>query len=696
MISGILKPKTSSFEPIRAVTLWKVSNHVSDGFRIWWEFGTGKANNWHIQISSNIDFSGTLPVNDETITPTSTYYDATGLTDNTLYYIRIRAKYGVGSYSNWETSRAWTKPIMRTITAIAGNTPTVEGFTANWETLVAGDADSIDVQYASDVDFVNIIDTINVANTEISLAIHDLAQGTDYWYRIRSVVTVGIPTNGEWSNVIKKTTTAVAPPILGTPEDVTVEGAKLIWTKGTGSVDSWEVRLTVGEDISSIDSITDLFFAFDGYLQGVTITYEIRGKKTTNSNARYSEWSTPVELTTSLVGVLTSPNTTNNLDDEFTANWTLPDLSNLDAITLEVADNTDFTGATVHALAGTAESHTVTGLTALQTWYWRARGESLGQVSEWTAYATVEVLPIVSTAIDDSSSPQITKLDLHWLENVSGVLSDWHLQVALATDTAFANPVYDEEISGLLFAMLVTGLEPETAYIWRIRGVYYVDTIPYYGSWDGTGNTLTTEALPSVESYACECPAPLPNYLPITIGAQLTGTVSDYIEIQISDMDFDGEGWDSSHIVEESATLPIATILYETTSHLTPETRYWFRARGVYTAYGDLYASEWIGIREDTVAVDVPVFSSSDNSTSKIDMEYLTGAGYADVYNAEIYQDKGLTNRIASSTAIADTGKVTFSILVYHTGPVWVRCRGIAIHPNNPLIRDEGDWSEVT
>ena len=160
------------------------------------------ASTYHLQISTDFNFSTGLFYNDSTLSITSK--TISGLTKNTIYYWRVRAK-NIAGRSPWSLISILTtvpplpsipilfSPPNNSINQVRQNLKLIwrkSSFATTYQTLVA-----------TDVNFQNVFTDRSQPDT--LLILNDILSSTDYYWKVRAINSAG---SSEFSSILKFTT----------------------------------------------------------------------------------------------------------------------------------------------------------------------------------------------------------------------------------------------------------------------------------------------------------------------------------------------------------------------------------------------------------------------------------------------------------------------------------------------------------
>jgi hypothetical protein len=157
---------------------------------------------YQLDVSTASNFSSFV-TGYENLAVSSSPVTATGLSDNTTYYYRVRAVEGGVSSANSNvitlTTNAYTTPV--TPIANAASSITLTSFSASWSTDLATTSYRLDVSLNSGfTSFLTGYQDLTVTSPPSSIT--GLTQYTNYYYRVRAVNPAGTSANSNTINAL--------------------------------------------------------------------------------------------------------------------------------------------------------------------------------------------------------------------------------------------------------------------------------------------------------------------------------------------------------------------------------------------------------------------------------------------------------------------------------------------------------------
>jgi hypothetical protein len=179
------------------------SSITTSGFTVDWTATTG-ASSYKLDVSTASNFA-TFVSGYQDLTVNTNSQAVTGLSANTLYYVRVRAVNASGTSANSTSGN--TPTLSNAPTVGTASSITTSGLTANW--TAPSSQGAVTFTYTAELstasDFSTITSTVSsIASGTISNAFSSLAEGTTYYYRIKAVNSAG---SSAWSSVSVGATT---------------------------------------------------------------------------------------------------------------------------------------------------------------------------------------------------------------------------------------------------------------------------------------------------------------------------------------------------------------------------------------------------------------------------------------------------------------------------------------------------------
>jgi hypothetical protein len=368
LIASPLSSSTITLSDVPATPTF--SSITTTGFTVDWTSTSG-ASSYKLDVSTASNFASFV-IGYQDLTVNANSQAVTGLTANTLYYVRIRAVNASGTSANSSTANSPTLPNAPTV----GNASsiTTSGLTANWSAPSAQGAVTFTytVELSTASDFSIITSTVsNIASGTTSSAFTGLLEGTTFYYRVRAVNSAG---NSAWSAVsagAMTLTSAISLTALGTnftqdfntlASSGTSSGlpagwylsesgtnANSIYTSSTGSI--------TGGDTYSFGSSSDRAF---GGLRSGTLIPVIGAKYSNNTGAEINVLTISYTGETWRVG---TSNRSDRMDFQYSLDATILTNGNwIDMNTLDY-ENTGQAAGSGSVLHSTSINNIISGLT---------------------------------------------------------------------------------------------------------------------------------------------------------------------------------------------------------------------------------------------------------------------------------------------------------------------------------------------
>jgi hypothetical protein len=412
---------------------------------------------------------------------TATNTPITGLTEGTVYYIRLRA-------SSSGVNSAYSTPVEQITSpaaplALDASNITQTTFTMNWDVVTAADGYRLQVSKDNFSTFVTGFSNRDVGNVT-SFNISGLTANTAYQYRVKAYIKIGVKEyTSQNSNVIIANTLPSAPatPSITQVYNFTQTTFTIDWSNiasattylldistsasfNPGSFVSGYENLDVG-NINTLD--------ITGLNAGVTHYLRIRSSNTGGTSAH--------SATAQGITVPANPNALSATaigTNTFTANWGAT--SGTTQYVLDVSEDANFGSFILQNATATFTQKIIAGLIAGQTYYYRLRASNANGTSDYSNIISVSLFtqspdapntPSGLTALAASG----TAIRLFWKDNATN-------------ETGFEVYRSDDNISFQLVASLgansggtsagdnvVThldeGLSPNTTYYYKVRAI---------------------------------------------------------------------------------------------------------------------------------------------------------------------------------------------------------------------------------
>jgi hypothetical protein len=452
------------------------------------------ASSYSLQVSTDSTFTASLIINQSGLT--SLTQTISGLTNNTIYFWRIRATNAAGN-SSWSAVFKFTTTLAAPILSLPAKNATNQAISLTMSWNAVSSAISYTLQVATDSSFANTIGLFfnQSGLTSTSQSISDLENGTIYYWRVNATNASG---TSVWSTVFKFGTILEVSdvPVLASPLNNAVNTAlsvSLTWSSVTSAA-SYTVQVSTDSTFATSiivnrTGVTGLAQTISGLAYNTVYFWRANA---TNS-AGTSAWSSVYKFTTTLaVPVLSSP-VTNATGQSISPILSWGAVTSATSYTLQVATDSSFASTAFNQNGLTTTSQTVPGLKNGITYYWRVNATNGTGTSEWatifrfTTIIGVPDAPALASPLNNAVN-QERALSLTWSAVTSAV--SYSLQVSTDSTFATATVVNQTGLAGLTQA--VSGLAYSTIYYWRVNATNATGT----GAWSPTYTFTTTLSLP--------------------------------------------------------------------------------------------------------------------------------------------------------------------------------------------------------
>lgn len=513
---------------------------------------TSGATEYRLDVSTNTSFSSFVSGYQDLVVSDIPSKSVTGLTANTTYYYRVRAKNPFGTSGN--SSTITTVTLLPAPLANAATSVGATSFAANLTPVSGATLYVIDV--STSPTFSSFVGTYNNASfSPGGIVSTGVTAGTTYYYRFRAGNGSGTSAN---SNVISISTIPAAP-TTAAATNITNTSFTANWNSVTGAT---EYRL----DVSTNSSFSTYVSGYQNLLvsgstsQNITglnigTNYYIRvraknasGSSPNSSTLTVSTFSYPAPQSTAATTV-TSTSFKANGTTVPGASYYVIDVSTNSAFTSFVGtyNNSSF------SLGGTVS----TGITGGTTYYYRFRvNNGASAYSNVTSVTTVPPIP-TATAASDKSSISFTA---NW--NTTTGASEYRLDVSTSNTFSSYVPGYqDRQVIGVN-SLVVTGLTANTNYYYRVRARNSSGTSGNSGTITSTtllvGIPVATAATLLQSSGFTANWNPVPDATSYRLDVSTSSSFSSYVS-----------GYQDLNV----------TAISKTITGLTPNTTYYYRVR---------------------------------------------------------------------------------------------------------------------
>ena len=440
-----------------------------------WSVGTsgGLPTSYHLTYGTSATLAGATTVNAVT-----TPYSLSGLTANTLYYVRITAVNASGSTNS--TIGSFTTlpmtpgaPTLGALSALSANSASL-----TWTAATSGGAaTSFDVQWGTSSTLAGA--TI-VSGATSPLSLNSLTANTTYYYQV-----IAKNSSGSTNSVIGSFTTSILAPVAPTLAAVTPAqtSASIAWSAGTGGGTPSSYNLTYGTSstlsVSIIVSNVTSPYNLTGLTANTVYYYRVTAINTTGSaNSVIGTFTTAMMAPGApALGVVTPDITSASIAWSAAATGGTPTSYNL-----LYGTNSALTGATT--VSGVTSPRSLTGLSASTTYFYQivainTTGQASSSIGTFTTKPLVPTAPVIGTIAAMQTSASIP-----WTMGAGGgAVSSYSLTYGTSSTLAAATTV-----SNVSSAYSLTGLLPSTLYYVKITATNTS------GSADSTISSFTTLA----------------------------------------------------------------------------------------------------------------------------------------------------------------------------------------------------------
>lgn len=365
---------------------------------------------YSLQISTDAAAASDT-VNITTGDPVFTSYIWYSLTDGVEYYFRVAAatddNFGsptiLGEYTGWSGPHVYaTVPETITDLSASPDSLTDDSVDLSWTAPGDGGADITDYSIEYSTDQSSWTSYSDGTSTSTSATVTGLATGTEYWFRVAAVNSVG---TAAWSNEPSATPQVVPP---GVPTGITVTmspgQAYIEYTAPTNEgseppLGDYSIQIsTNGSDESSTETSSSTSHTWYYLTDGTDYWFRVAATNNTGLTiGPYSGWSGPhvEEIAPSQIGDLTATQVNSVLAESIDLSWSAPSDGGSAITGYDVEYSTD--DSTWYSLVTdttdlTASYGVADGATTATTYYFRVRANNSIGSGDWSASAS-QVMP---------------------------------------------------------------------------------------------------------------------------------------------------------------------------------------------------------------------------------------------------------------------------------------------------------------
>ncbi len=324
---------------------------------------------------------------------------------------------------------------------------------------------------------------------------------------------------------------------------------------------------------------------------------------------------------------------------------------------LEISPDAGFSSEGMKSISTGSTSHLVEELLPETTYYWRVRssnGQAVSDYSDVYQFSTAPLPPAAPelTSPSNGASEVSTDVTLVW----SGALQADHFRVQVGETADFAAPIVDDTTGATSLDPI--GLEGETQYFWRVRGVNEGGA----GAWSKVFSFTTLIKI---------APPPEPIFpADRTVGVDTTLTLewtpvdeADGYDVQLGE-----DSTFATAIVDRSG---IATTTYEV-PELERETTYFWRVRSAIAGE----TGGWSPVVRFTTLVHAPLVPTPlepDHGDEMVEIPTLftwSRASGADYYQLQVAEGSDFDRPVVDSSLV-DSTRLVVDLLEHSTTYIW-------------------------
>jgi len=612
-----------------------------------WNAVTG-AENYRLQVSTDRNFSS-FAADDSTLTTTSG--QLTGLSNNTKYYWRVKAKNagGTSSYSTvWNFTTVVAVPNVPVLTSPVDNAVRQSiSLSLNWNTTMR--AESYRLQVSTDRNFSSFA-TDDSTLTTTSGQLTGLSNNTKYYWRVNAKNAGG---TSAYSTVWNFTTIVAIPdvPVLGSPVDNAVSQPTTLllnWNTMPGA-DIYRLQVSTDQNFSLLvvddSTLTITSEQLTGLSNNTKYYWRVQAKNAGGTSAYSMVWDFTTVVAIPDVPVPVSP--VDNVVDQPTTlslNWNMA--MRAESYRLQVSTDQNFGSFASDDSTIATTSIQLTDLSNNIKYYWRVNAKNAGGTSAYSTvcnFTTIVAVPDVPVPVSpvDNVANQPTTLSLNW--NMMPGADSYRLQVS--TDKNFGSFVADDSTITTT-SRLITGLSNDTKYYWRVNAKNAGGTSAY----STVCNFTTIVAVPDVPVLVLPADSATDQPKTLSLNWNMVARADSY-RLQVStDQNFGSFAADDSTITTTSRLI----------TGLSNDTKYYWRVNaknaGGTSAYSTICNFTTIVAVPDMPVLVLPADSATDQPKT-LSLNWNT-AVRADSYRLQVSTDKNFGSFAVDDSTITTTSRL--------------------------------------
>lgn len=452
--------KVTANTSIAAPSKIEETSRTTTSFTARWGSVTG-SQSYRLDVSERTDFATKLSGYDNLNVGTATTKAVTGLTPGKNYYYRVRA---VGQHhTSGSSSRVTANTSISAPSKIEESSRAATSFTARWGSVTGAQSYRLDVSDKSDFSTKVVgFDNLNVGNVT-SKSVTGLTPGKNYYYRVRAVGANH--TSGNSSQVTANTSIAAPSKIEESNRATTsftarwgsVPGAQS-YRLDVSAVSNFSTKLT-GYNNLNVGNATSR--SITGLTPGVKYYYRVRAVGANHTSGNSSQ----VTAHTSIVAPVAKEESGKSTS-QFVAHW--DPVTHATSYRLDVSTTSSFSSFVSgynSKNVGSTTSHTLTGLTPGEKYYYRVRSVSSDAISSSnSSVITANTTLSAPTGLDESNQSKFS-----FTANWTGTSGASTYRIQVSTTSNYSSVVEDQTISGT--SLNVIGLLYGTTYYFRVRAI---------------------------------------------------------------------------------------------------------------------------------------------------------------------------------------------------------------------------------
>lgn len=413
-------------------TLATASSASSTSINCVWN-ATNGATGYDVEVTNS---AGTVVLNPTNVAGTS--FNATGLTPNSTYFYRVRARNSGGVSGFTAKSPAiLTLPAAPTFPAAAATSITTNSFQLSWNAVSGAGSVTYQLDVSTDSNFNSSFITNNQSVNGTTFTVNGLVGGTTHYCRVRAVNASGASTNSSTSTVLS----APVSPSSFSVNNIAPTSSTVNWSAAPTAT---QYELTVATDVNfnfplagynpKVIASPTLTENLSGLTASTNYFLKLRAKNGTSSfsGSVFTSFLTP---TPPAAPTFPTPSATAITSTSFQITWNAA--TGASSYQLDVSTDPNFNSFVVNNLAINGTTSQVSNLTGGTTYYYRVRAVNSSAIVSANSVSNQALTAPVTPSGFTVGTVTATSVTLNWVAAPTAT----QYELFAATDVNFTSPL---------------------------------------------------------------------------------------------------------------------------------------------------------------------------------------------------------------------------------------------------------------